>query len=296
MADFLDHPLSSGNPPSWATAWGEDRYGVFVVFEIGGVEQRLRWIRPGRFWMGSPEEEQGRDDDEIRHRVTLTAGFWLADTPCTQALWLAVMDGENPSRFVSLQRPVEQVSWQDCQEFLQVLNRRVSALELRLPSEAEWEHACRAGTETATYAGDLEIVGANDAPLLHDIGWYGGNSGVDFDLTEGEDSSNWPEKQHPHHRAGTRLVAEKEANPWGLYDTLGNVWEWCHDWYGGYESVEQRNPTGPEEGANRVIRGGAWNYDARYVRAAYRYYWHPSLRYDFLGFRLALGQGLRSGR
>ena len=241
--------------------------------------------------MGSPESEAGRFDDEgPRHLVELSEGFWLADTPCTQELWQEVT-GENPSRFRSPRRPVEQVSWDDCQRFLATLSSRQPGLELRLPTEAQWERACRAGTSTATWLGDLEILGANNAPLLDEIAWYGGNSGVDFDLDDGEDSSGWEEKQYPHTLAGTREVKRKRPNPWGLYDMLGNVWEWCSDdWADRYPEGPRVDPEGPEEGAERVIRGGSWNDHARGVRAAYRYWSHPGVRIHYLGFRLSRGQ------
>lgn len=295
MPHVIDHPLSSGNPPEWASAWGQDKYGVFVAFRIGDVEQHMRWIRPGTFWMGSPENERGRDDDETRHRVTISEGFWMAETPCTQALWEAIM-GENPSRFESPERPVEQVSWDDCQSFMRRLGERIPGLDPRLPSEAEWENACRAGTKHATYAGDLEILGECTAPVLDEIAWYGGNSGVDFDLEDGADSSGWPNKQYEHSKAGTRIVGQKKRNPWGLYDTLGNVYEWCHDWYRKYTHRGQFDPTDANEGIVRVARGGSWVGNVQYVRAAYRDRYQSSDRLRHLGFRLARGQGLRSGR
>ena len=148
----------------------------------------------------------------------------------TQQLWETVV-GENPSRFKSSRRPVENVSWDDGREFFGKLSRLVPRLAPRYPTEAEWEYACRAGTTTSTYAGELEIVGENNGPILDDIAWYGGNSGVDFDLEDGTDSSDWDEKQHDHRRAGTRTVREKAPNAWGLFDMLGNVDEWCEDYW-----------------------------------------------------------------
>lgn len=193
--------------------------------------------------------------------------------------------GENPSRFVSPQRPVERVSWEDCQRFLETVNERQQGLELRLQSEKEWERACRAGTRTATWIGDLEILGVNNAPILDEIAWYGENSGVDFDLEEGEGSSGWPDKQYPHELAGTREVKRKRPNSWGLYDMLGNVYEWCSDVW----SDPGQDPGDDEGGALRVIRGGSWVTYARFVWAAYHFGIHPGVRYRHLGFRLSRG-------
>lgn len=270
--------------PAWASAMGRDRYGLWASFEVEGVAQRMRWIPPGRFFMGSPEDEPGRWDDEgPRHLETIPSGYWLADTPCTQSLWQAVT-GSNPSRFQTPDRPVEQVSFEDCVEFLAELNRRVEGLEARLPQEVEWEYACRAGTETATYAGPIEILGERDAPALHAISWYGGNSGEDYELEEAEDSSGWPEKQLDHRRAGSRPVGRKLPNPWGLQDMLGNVFEWCDDvWTASYDD--------PPKGSSRVFRGGSWLSLARGVRAAFRFRHASSRRWSTLGFRLARGQG-----
>ena len=273
--------------PPWASAAGEDEFGRWAEFRVSEVVQRMRWIPPGQFRMGSPETEAGRWPDEgPRHLVALTEGFWLGDTPCTQALWSAVM-GWNPSFFKSLERPVEMVSWDYCHDFLVRLNARFPGLELRLPLEAEWEFACRAGTETSTYAGDLKILGERNAPLLDGIAWYGGNSGVGYDLADGEDSSDWKEKQYGHKKAGTRIVKQKRPNAWGLYDMLGNVWEWCQDWHGSYSAEEATDPAGPDVGSLRVIRGGSWYFDARSVRAAARSSRFPVYRNVNLGFRLA---------
>ena len=257
-------PLLDGVPPAWATCWGDSAYGPWAGFMENNIVYAMYWIPPGRFIMGSPESEAGREDREeyeelfeTPHEVTLTPGFWMAEWPCTQDLWTTVM-GENPSRFKDPWRPVENVSWEDVQEFLQKLNARHTGLQARLPSEAEWEYACRAGTATATYAGDLEILGLNNAPVLDEIAWYGGNSGLEYELAEGADSSGWEEKQYSHTKAGTRQVGTRRPNPWGLCDMLGNVYEWCQDWHQPYSSDAQRDPSGPEVGAERVIRGGSW--------------------------------------
>lgn len=286
QAAFVDHPLSDGNPPSWASAWGEDQYGPWVEFRVREARQRMRWICPGEFRMGSSDDEPGRWDDEgPQHLVTITRGFWLFDTPCTQKLWKAVMETE-PSMFPTVDRPVEQVSWDDCQQFVQRIFDIVPGLSLSLPTEAQWEYACRAATDTATYAGDLEILGENNAPVLHEIAWYGGNCGVEFDLGEGHPCGDWPEKQFEFAKGGTRVVAKKRPNAWGLYDMLGNVWEWCDDGLRVYSAEAITDPAGSREAsADRVIRGGGWHGTARGVRVACRGAFHPSSRNDNLGFR-----------
>jgi formylglycine-generating enzyme required for sulfatase activity len=198
--------------------------------------------------------------------VELTRGFWLAEAPVTQRLWQAVV-GSNPSKFTGDDRPVEQVSWDDCQVFLQKANGKHGGLNVRLPTEAEWEYACRAGTTGPTW------LGKNEAGVLQRIAWYDGNSG---------------NETHP--------VKQKAANPWGLYDILGNVWEWCSDWLSlvGYPSGRVVDPTGPGDlaGAERVCRGGSWAVDfwGLHPRAAYRSSYEPETRIDILGFRLARGQ------
>jgi formylglycine-generating enzyme required for sulfatase activity len=174
---------------------------------------------------------------------------------------------------------VERVSCDECQKFVDALNARLPGLALSLPSEAQWEYACRGGTSTATFAGNLEILGESSAPVLDGIAWYRGNCGLDFDLPEGFDTSSWPEKQYHFAHGGTRAVGQKRPNAWGLYDMLGNVWEWCADPYlehvGGWAS------------AGRVIRGGSWNFVPRGLRAAYRDGREPTHRSRSLGFRCA---------
>ena len=289
------HPLMHGRPPEWATGWGEDRHGVWVDFSVGEVSQRMRWIGPGHFQMGSPESEPGRfgaDEYEGKynegpqHEVRIGAGYWLFDTPVTQAAWTAVM-GDNPSRFKDPKRPVEQVSWDDAIQFLERINVLIPGLDLVLPTEAQWEYACRAGTETATYAGPIEIRGENNAPVLDGIAWYGGNSGVGFELDDGYDSSGWKEKQYEHTKAGTHPVGLKTPNPWGLYDMLGNVWEWCSDDLRPFTGEPVTGPGGPLDGASRALRGGSWGNDARDVRAADRFENGREHRDDDIGFRAA---------
>jgi formylglycine-generating enzyme required for sulfatase activity len=291
-------PADPNPRPAWASDWGEDLFGRFARISVGSASQTMRWIPPGRFLMGSPDDEPGRFGDEgPRHRVTISAGFWLFDTPCTQALWSAVMGG-NPSRFKSPDRPVERVSWNDVKVFIERINGRVPGLDLTLPSEAQWEYACRAGTQAATHAGPMPILGERNAPALDPIAWYGGNSGLDFDLDNGFDSSGWPEKQYPHTLTGTRPVARKQANAWGLYDMLGNVWEWCADTsHGDYTGAPTNGSAwidaahGGKGEARRVLRGGSWANFARLVRAACRGHVLPAHRNDLSGFRCARVQG-----
>ena len=214
-------------------------------------------VPAGSFVMGSPEDEEGRFDWEGPQReVTLSRGFWMGKYEVTQGEWEAVM-GSNPSRYeeCGARCPVETVSWEDVQGFVARLNEREaaagSAARYRLPTEAEWEYAARAGTTGARY-GELD-----------EIAWWSGNSG---------------RTTHP--------VGEKRANAWGLHDMLGNVWEWTADWYGDYSSGAVTDPTGPSSGSYRVYRGGGWIDFARDVRSAHRYSSAPGLRYDGLGFRL----------
>ncbi|MCH9688421.1 MAG: formylglycine-generating enzyme family protein [Deltaproteobacteria bacterium] len=265
-ADGRWHPLIDGCPPRWATEWGQDRFGVFVGFSVGDVEQRMRWTPAGTFMMGSPEQEVGPlQNERPQHLVTISQGFWLGDAPVTQALWTAVM-GDNPSAAKGDDRPVENVSWDDGQRLCAALEDHVPGLGARLPTEAQWEYACRAGTTQATYAGDLEDD--RRAAVLDDIAWYSANA-------EGT--------THP--------VKHKRPNDWGLYDMLGNVWEWCLDGQRLYASSPQRDPLGPmQTGAYRVRRGGSWNNNAGGVRAAYRNANFPDVRYVSLGLRLVRDQ------
>ena len=215
-------------------------------------------VEPGTFEMGSPATEPGRDDDETLHRVTLSQPYYLGKYEVTQGQWAAVM-GSNPSSFSNCGRncPVEAVSWEDAQGFIEELNLREGVAVYRLPTEAEWEYAARRGTQTAYHFG-------NAANRLGEYGWYDGNSGG---------------RTHP--------VGQKRPNTWGLYDMHGNVLEWVADWYGDYPRGSVTDPRGPSSGATRVHRGGSWGSNARYCRVANRGRNSPGNRYYYLGFRLA---------
>ena len=212
----------------------------------GGATMEMVRCPAGSFSMGSPPGETGRDDDETQHRVTLTEGFWMAKTEVTQKQWESVM-GDNPSYHKGDNLPVESVSWDECMEFCRKTG-------LQLPTEAEWEYACRAGT-TGDYggAGDLDTMG-----------WYSGNSG---------------NETHP--------VGRKQGNAWGLQDMHGNVWEWCADWYDGgyYAKSPGVNPQGPASGVYRVLRGGCYWSDPRLCRSANRSWSDPGYRDGDYGFR-----------
>ena len=234
--------------------------------------------------MGS--EKSFADDDEIPlTRVKISRAYYLGKYEVTQGQWQAVM-GSNPSEFKNCGRdcPVESVSWDDVQQFVGKLNGLDGGSTYRLPTEAEWEYAARAGTRTDTPAGDLELLGTSNAPVLDRIAWYGGNSGVTYD--GGADCSEWKEKQYPSTSCGTHPVGKKAANDFGLHDMLGNVWEWVGDRYGEYPGGSVTDPQGPAAGSMRVRRGGGWSHDAFGSRSAYRAGAVPGNRYHYLGFRL----------
>jgi formylglycine-generating enzyme required for sulfatase activity len=207
--------------------------------------------------MGSPSSEPGRDIDERQHQVTISQPFFMQTTEVTQGQWKRLM-GSNPSHFSSCgdDCPVENVSWNDVQDFIVKLNRQEGTDKYRLPTETQWEYAARAGMQTRFSSGD-------DDTDLSRTGWYRGNSGL---------------KTHP--------VGQKIPNTWGLYDMHGNVWEWVQDWKGDYPSGSLTDPEGPSSGSRRVYRGGAWYYNAKICRSANRNDIDPGGRGSGLGFRL----------
>jgi len=196
--------------------------------------------------------------------VTLSRGFWLGSHPVTQSQWQAVMDG-NPSSFRGPDRPVEQVSWEECQEFCRRLGAR-DAQHYRLPTEAEWEYACRAGTTTAFAFG--ETLSSDQANFDANFSYEGSRTGL--------------------YREQTTPVDFFPANRWGLSDMHGNVWEWCSDWYGEYPAGPVRDPHGPETGHVMVVRGGSWSCPPRYCRSAFRFWFAPGYKSRYLGFRVIL--------
>jgi formylglycine-generating enzyme required for sulfatase activity len=254
-------------------------------------------ISAGTFTMGSPTDEPGRDGDETQHQVTITRAFRLKETEVTQGEWQALM-GNNPSYFQSCGStcPVEKVSWWDAVAYCNALSKKeglqecytlsgcsgtpgvvfactgvtfvgLSCTGYRLPTEAEWEYAARAGTTTSTYNGTIDaehLYCEQPNPVLDPIAWFCGNSG-----------------------GTTHPVKQKQPNAWGLHDMLGNVWEWCWDWYDSYPGGAVTDPTGPGTGSDRVFRGGSWYDFARFVRAALRVWDDPGYRGDYLGFRPA---------
>ncbi len=266
-------------PPPWASAWGDDVYGLWADLTIHGATQRMRWIEPSGpngFWMGSTKQERAkiRDKENRLHanerehdprQVAVKEGFWLADTPCTQAFWTAVV-GKNPSHFKgdgdALYRPVESVSWDDVQK--QFIARFAAIPDwgtgeaLCLPSELEWEYAARAGTRTAYWWGDE---------------WEATHGNVDV-----------TGKRKSDDKEGTTPVKRYTPNPWGLYDMHGNVWEWCSEvWQPRLDAREVR----PDE-ACRAVRGGSWTSSPEHARAAFRIGGHRRSAHWYDGFRFAL--------
>lgn len=229
----------------------------FKSFSVKGVHFDMLFVEGGKFMMGATVE-QGRDaraNEHPIHEVALS-NYYIGKCEVTQELWQAVMGG-NPSYFTgNSQRPVEMVSWNDCQEFIKKLNS-LTGKQFRLPTEAEWEYAARGGKESMGY----RFAGSNN---LDEVGWYYSNS------------------------AGTtHPVGLKSPNEFGLHDMSGNVYEWCQDWYSDYSREAQTNPSGPSLGSDRVWRGGCWGHGDDNCRSTVRNYYNPSGRYPYHGLRLA---------
>ena len=233
------------------------------------IGMKLVLIPKGTFMMGSPEGEEARDEDETQHEVTISKDYYLGVTEVTQGQYEKVM-GANPSYFQgdkikgsSSNHPVEMVSWKDAVEFCKKLSElpeeKAAGRVYRLPTEAQWEYACRAGSETAYSFGE-------SSKSLADYDWFG-----------------------EHIKGQTHPVGKKKPNAWGLYDMHGNVWEWCSDWYGEYPNGAVSDPVGPLKGSDRVNRGGSFGNIATLCRSASRSGFDPSSYYrDCIGFRVAL--------
>lgn len=278
---------------TFAVEQGSDAVGAWFDLKLGKATMRLREIPAGTFWMGSPEKENGRHDDELRHRVTLGHSFAIGQHEVTQTQWKAVMGGlpsgtvkgaprgpedevdnnerakkvVQPKDLISTKGdvPVVFVSWDDCQTFCERINAGLSGWRVRLPTEAEWEYACRAGTESALNDGSsIKSTRAEDK-ALNRLAWY----------QEGGDRT-------------LRPVGGRRPNAWGLFDMHGNAAEWCHDWYGPYEAREQTDPRGPERGTQRVIRGGSYDLNAEDCRSAWRFWREPHDRHQAIGLRMVL--------
>jgi formylglycine-generating enzyme required for sulfatase activity len=234
----ITSPPSSGHNP---------KIGDIKTLDLGrGVKLELCWILPGEFLMGS----NAFNDEKPIHTVRITRGFWMGKYEVTQEQYEAVM-GNKPSNFKGAQNPVESVSWDDAVAFCKKVG-------VRLPTEAEWEYACRAGTTTKYSSGDSDSD-------LDGVAWYTINS-----------------------RNTTHPGGQKQANAWGLYDMHGNVWEWCADWYGSYPSGEATNPAGSSSGTARVLRGGSWCFYPGFCRSAIRGWYYPGNRDVSVGFRVCL--------
>lgn len=240
---------------------GNDQDTVVQINDTVAIQFKL--INAGVFFQGSPPQEANRQADEgPRHPVEISEAFYLGTFEVTQEQWQAVM-GYNPAIFSALpssgRRPVESVSWKECQDFIAELNR-LGQGTFRLPTEAEWEYACRAGSQTAYYWG--EDMAANGQS---DYAWANSRS-----------------------MAMTQPAGQKKPNAWGLYDMAGNVWEWCSDWYGPYPSEKVTDPKGPASGKMKVFRGGSWYDFFESHRSANRHKHAPDEKYTAIGFRLVL--------
>lgn len=245
-------PSANYMPKGWKKAY--DSFTAIKTFTVNGVTFNMIGVKKGTFNMGSTTNS----DEKPVHSVTLTKSYYIGETEVTQELYKAVM-GTNPSYHTGNQRPVEKVSWNDCQTFITKLNE-LTGQTFRLPTEAEWEFAARGGNESKGYT----YSGSN---TIGNVACYSGN-----------------------YSSGHNVVKTKAPNELGIYDMSGNVWEWCQDWYSSsyYSSSPSTDPTGPTSGSSRVYRGGSWVYNASYCRVAYRNGDSPSCAYDILGFRLAL--------
>jgi len=275
----------------------------------------LIWVEPGSFMMGSPASEPGHNKDEAQHPVTLTSGYWLGRYEVTRAQWKALMGttekevrakgkegsgDQTPGKVVHPQRPMRYTSWDDAMEFCSKLNMQEKAagrlpenFEYTLPTEAQWEYACRAGSTTAIHTGEFTLSeNWKLAPELDSIAWYFANSAMPEGVRGW--SGTWTPKEDGRpievtiEQGGLQDVGGKRANPWGFHDMLGNAWELCFDRYGDYPATAVIDPIGPDSGDTRVKRGGSWAHPAASCRSANRSSAPQDFQIDVTGFRLAL--------
>jgi formylglycine-generating enzyme required for sulfatase activity len=226
-------------------------------------------VPAGEFMMGSDKNKP----EQPVHKVVISREFEMGKCEVTQEQWQSVM-GNNPSYFKGKRLPVEQVSWDDAQKFISVLNNNSKKYTYRLPTEAEWEYACRAGT-TGEFAGNLDAMG-----------WYANNSGIKRLNIPADQLTKKELAKIEQNKCRTHSVGRKQPNAWGLYDMHGNVYEWCSDWDGDYRSDVVVDPQGPSSGQFRVIRGGAWIVDSDACRSAHRHSFTPNTSSFHVGFRL----------
>ncbi len=254
----LGSPVAEGNPTQGKS------------FTLPGLGMEMIWIQPGTFQMGSPEDEEERIDNEVQHLVEITRGFWLGKFEVTEGDYREIMN-ERPSSLTHVvgKFPVETVTWIMAVKFCAILTKRErdakrlsASYEYGLPTEAQWEYACRAGTTTARYTEDLS-----------EIAWFSENTNT------------------------VHEVGKKRPNAWGLHDMLGNVWELCTDWHGPYPEGPVKDPKGPDIGEFCIIRGGGWRgARAKECRAAYRRWISPAMSFNALGFRLCLRPVAETGK
>ncbi len=249
LSVFVLGELFSQNPVNQNQTASHD---VLVVNLDKSTRLEMVRIPSGEFDMGSSEND---DDEKPVHHVQITKEFYMGATEVTQAQWLAVM-GKQPTHFTGQDFPVEHVSWENAKKFCEELSKK-DGKPYRFPTEAEWEYACRAGTKTRFSFGDQDAD-------LKERGWHKDNSGK-----------------------RSQKAGSLKPNAWGLYDMHGNMWEWCGDLYSEYRKESATDPTGPDKGVNRVMRGGSWYEGSQHCSSANRFWDTPTSRYDAYGFRVA---------
>ena len=280
-------PSAFSQLESWQRRGGVDEFGPWCEIEFDGAVQRFRWMRPGEFVMGSSNwmSSIGSKWEGPPHSVIISKGFWIADSPCTQRLWRAVMS-DNPSQFKSRDRPVESVSWFEAKEFIEKLQCVTGAIRLRFPAEAEWEFACRAGLELSEIVEQEKVVESSRIACF----WDSSRLQSDDPIAKfGCPSNVFGPEVRP--LRGTRSVRMLSCDRSGLFDMLGNVWEWCEDWAGPFpkHGNVQVDPHGPSSGVARVLRGCAWDTKLEDLRPSSRIWKDPSSCGCNVGFRLVIG-------